>query len=512
MADGRVMNRWLVVVGAILIQLCLGAIYAWSVFTPALTAETPADVAAIYSATAIGLGPAQLDDLRTDLAVLEEQIKVAATKLDEGRADESDPAAIKKVEAEFQRQKAELVVQMEEAAEKYGVNERIGSLRYRLTKTQTQAIFSAGLALFAIVMVLAGRMMPTVGPQKLAMAGGAVLGAGYVLAGLISPGSFWSTFLFVGIVGGSGIGLGYVVPIAVGMKWFPDKKGLITGLAVAGFGFGALLWVKLAGAWGHLIAQFGLGTTFVVYGFVFFLMCFVGALWMKNPPEDWKPKGWQPPQAGSAGKPAAGTVQFTSGQMLATPQFYMIFLCFVFGAGAGLMSIGLMKLFPKQALEAAGLTPIEASAIAGTAMAVFFSLANGIGRIVWGTLSDVLGRKLSIFLMLATQGVLVICFQWMAGTPSLLYLGSALIGFNFGGNFALFPTITADTFGTKYVGQNYGWVFLSYGIGGIFGPLLGGALGDLGNFPLAFTICGVFVLAAAVLVAFVHPPKAHAAA
>ncbi len=95
----------------------------------------------------------------------------------------------------------------------------------------------------------------------------------------------------------------------------------------------------------------------------------------------------------------------------------------------------------------------------------------------------------------------------MAGNQYLLYLGAALIGFNFGGNFALFPTITADTFGTKYIGQNYGWVFLSYGIGGIFGPMLGGTLGDWGNFPLAFTICGVLVLVAAGIIAMVKPPQ-----
>jgi OFA family oxalate/formate antiporter-like MFS transporter len=361
-------------------------------------------------------------------------------------------------------------------------------------------------------MVLAGRMMPKVGPQKLAFAGGLVLGAGYLLAGLITPGSFTTTFVFVGLVGGAGIGLAYVVPIAVGMKWFPDKKGMITGLAVAGFGFGALLWVKLGGRIGSmtmLIGQLGLGTTFVIYGIAFFALCVIGGLWMKNPPEGWTPAGWEAPQAAAAGgKPVAGTIDYTSGQMLATPQFYMIFFCFMVGAGAGLMSIGLMKLFPGQALEAAGHSAAEASAIAGTAMAVFFSLANGIGRIAWGTMSDKLGRKLSIFVMLATQGVFVILFQWMAGTPGLLYLFAALIGFNFGGNFALFPTITADTFGTKYIGQNYGWVFLSYGVGGIFGPMLGGALGDLGNFPLAFSICGVLVLVAAVVIALVKHPKA----
>jgi len=115
--------------------------------------------------------------------------------------------------------------------------------------------------------------------------------------------------------------------------------------------------------------------------------------------------------------------------------------------------------------------------------------------------------------MMATQGLFVITFQWMAGQTATLYLWAVLIGFNFGGNFALFPAITADTFGTKYVGQNYGWVFLAYGIGGIFGPILGGRLGDLGNFPLAFTICGGLCLVAAGIIAMVrHPSKPAQAA
>jgi len=414
MGNEKVMNRWLVVVGAILIQLALGAIYAWSVFTPSL--------------------------------------KTAGW-----------------------------------------------------TAAQTQAVFSAGLALFAIVMVLAGRMMPKLGPQKLAIAGGVVLGVGYLLAGLLGGTNFWMIFLFVGIIGGSGIGLAYVVPIAVGMRWFPDKKGLITGLAVAGFGFGATLWVKLAGAWGHLIENQGLSTTFTIYGIIFLGMVVIGGIFMKFPPEGWTPEGWEPPAAAPGATPAAGTVDFTSGEMLKTPQYFMILLTFAFGASAGLMSIGLMKLFPMQALTAGGMDAAAASAVAGTAMAVFFSLANGIGRIAWGAMSDKLGRKTSIVIMMASQGLIVIAFQWMAGSEYLLYLAATIIGFNFGGNFSLFPTITADTFGTKYVGQNYGWVFLAYGIGGIFGPMMGGKLGDMGNFPMAFTICGVLCLVAAGIIAMVKP-------
>jgi len=409
-------NRWFVVLGAILIQLALGAIYAWSVFTK------------------------ELKDLGWD-------------------------------------------------------------------KVDTQIVFSVGLAFFAIVMVLAGKKLTSWGPRKLAFTSAIVLGLGYALAGLFGGTNFWALTILIGVIGGAGIGIGYVVPIAVGMRWFPDKKGMITGLAVAGFGFGAMFWVKIAGAWGHLIENVGLSTTFTVYGVAFFALVAIGSIWMVFPPEGWKPEGWDPSANDAAGAPAAGTVDFNSTEMLGTPQFWMIFLTFVFGAGAGLMSIGLMRLYPMEALQAAGISEASAAAIAGTAMAVFFSLANGLGRIIWGLLSDKLGRKLSIILMTGSQGIFVIAFTFMAGTPWLLFLGATLIGFNFGGNFALFPSITADTFGTKNVGSNYPFVFLAYGGGGIAGPILGGRMGDMGNFPLAFTILGIACLVGAVLTAMVKPPR-----
>jgi OFA family oxalate/formate antiporter-like MFS transporter len=416
MENKKVMNRWLVVVGAILIQLALGAIYAWSVFTPDLT--------------------------------------------DAG-----------------------------------------------WSKMETQVVFSVGLAAFALFMVFAGKRLTKWGPRNLAFLGGIILGLGYALAGLIGGTNFWALVILIGLIGGAGIGFAYVVPIAVGMRWFPDKKGMITGLAVAGFGFGAMGWVKLAGSWGHLIQNLGLSTTFTIYGIAFAAMVIIGGLWMVFPPDGWKPKGYEPPEANATGPAAKGTVNFTSSQMLRTPQFYMIFLTFVFSAGAGLMSIGLMKLYPIEALQQAGMDEVSASAVAGTAMAVFFSLANGLGRILWGMLSDKLGRKTSIIIMTATQGIIVILFTFMAGNEILLYLGATLIGFNFGGNFALFPTITADTFGTKNVGQNYPFIFLSYGVGGILGPMLGGRLGDLGNFGLAFTITGVAVLIGTLLTIMLKPPK-----
>jgi OFA family oxalate/formate antiporter-like MFS transporter len=417
MAETKLVDRRLVVLGAVLVQLSLGAIYAWSVFTPPLKAA----------------GWSKLD---------------------------------------------------------------------------TQLVFSIGLATFAVVMVWAGRRIAVWGPRKLALRGGLILGLGYILAGLAGGTNFWALAIGVGVIGGAGIGLAYVVPIAVGMRWFPDKKGMITGIAVAGFGFGAMGWVKMADNWGHLIQSAGLANTFIIYGLAFALMVSIGSIWMVFPPGGWLPPGYTPP---AQSQQASATRDFTPAEMLKTPQFYLIFLTFAFCAASGLMAIGLMKLYPMEVLQAKGMKAAEASAIAGTAMAVFFSLANGVGRIVWGSLSDKLGRKRSILIMAASQGAMFLAFTQMAGNEALLYLGATLIGFNFGGNFALFPTMTADTFGANSVGQNYPYIFLSYGVGGIAGPILGGMLGDFGNFPLAFTICGASCVVGAILTALVTPPPRPAA-
>jgi MFS family permease len=203
--------------------------------------------------------------------------------------------------------------------------------------------------------------------------------------------------------------------------------------------------------------------------------------------------------------------------MLKTPQFYMLWMMFIFGALAGLMVIGVIKLFGIDALKAGGMDPVEASKTAGTAMALFYALANGLGRIIWGTMSDKLGRKLSLFLMMAIQGVVMLLFFNMGGQPATLYLGAALIGFNFGGNFALFPAATADFFGNKNVGKNYGWVFTAYGVGGIAGPITAGIFKDMGAdkgvdawYP-AFIIAGIACLIAAALALMLKAPQAETA-
>jgi OFA family oxalate/formate antiporter-like MFS transporter len=420
----KVTSRSLVVVAAILIQLCLGALYAWSVFTPQLTL----------------------------------------------------PIA--------------------------------NGGQFGFSKTQTQVIFSVCVAVFAVAMVLAGRWQAKSGPRIVAFTGGIVFGAGYILASIFGK-SFMGQIIFIGIIGGAGIGLTYVCPVAVGMKWFPDRKGLITGLAVAGFGFGAVIWVKLAGSWGGLLESIGVLKVFLLYGVIFTAVVIFGSIWMVNPPEGWKPAGWKPEAEKKKGA-AKSSRNLLPKEMLSHSQFYGLWIMFIFSSMAGLMVIGNIKLFGIEQLKTGGMAAVQASAVAGTAMAVFYSIANGLGRIIWGTISDKTGRKMALALMCSFQGIMMLIFYWMGGNQYLIYLAAAIIGFNFGGNFSLFPTMTADLFGTKNVGRNYGWVFTAYGVGGIIGPIMAGIMRDrLQNWLAAFVISGIACLVAAVVGLTLRAPKHH---
>jgi len=419
------LNRWIVVLGGILIQLCLGAIYAWSAFTQKLT-EVP----------------------------------------------------------------------------------------FGFTKLQTQLVFCLGLASFAVVMALvAGKWQSKAGPRTVAMTGGIILGAGYLIAGFAGT-SFMGILVGIGLLGGAGIGLAYVCPIAALVKWFPDKKGMITGLAVAGFGFGALIWIKLTSGfsfgpidltpgWKGLYgAGWSLSAVFKLYGVLFAALVGLGSLITINPPAGWQPAGWSPPTKNAA---SSGGVNLTVREMVATSQYWILFTTFTVGALSGLMVIGIIKLFGIDKLTESGIDPSKANIITGTAMGLFYALLNGLGRIIWGIASEKTGRKNALILMSTIQGIMMILFYSIGGSEMGLYIGAAVIGFNFGGNFALFPAATADYFGNKNVGTNYPWVFLAYGVGGIAGPFLGGAMGDAHAWMWAFVPAGIACILVAILATRLKP-------
>ena len=418
------MRRTLVLVGALLIQVCLGAVYAWSAFTETL-------------AVAVSQGG-----------------------------------------------------------------------EFGFSATQTQLIFSACLVTFAAVMVPAGRLQADLGPRRVAALGGLLLGGGYLGASLLGQ-TFLGQLVWIGIVAGAGVGLAYGCPIAVGIRTFPERKGLITGVSVAGFGFGALLWVKLAGAWGGLVERLGVLGTFRVFGLVLLVAVVVGAACLVDPPAG---EGRRSEATGA--DPVASMPPHVA---LRTPQFRVLWAAFVVSSGAGLMVIGTIKLFGIDALTAGGMDAARASAAAGTAMGVYYAGANGLGRIVWGAVSEPLGRARALALLCGLQSVAFLAFFRLGAAESSFYLGAALIGFNFGGNFALFPALTADWFGSATVGRNYGLLFTAYGVGGVLGPLLGGVCRDLGAgrgaeaWLPAFIGAGVALLVVAAVVLRLTPPVAGVA-
>lgn len=409
MVNGKIFNRWMVVVGAIFMQLALGVIYAWSVFTPSLKA-TP----------------------------------------------------------------------------------------YNFTAAQTQAIFSAGLFSFAFVLIFAGIWMKKTGPRFLSILCAFVLGGGYILAAFLGS-NFMMLFLTIGIIGGAGTGLGYVVPIAVGMKWFPDKKGLVSGLAVAGFGFGATIWVKVAGSWFGLIEKYGIQNVFLFYGITLLVLVLIGSRWMVNPPQGYVPEGYSQEGTASTGDQKASSLDISWQKMIIRAQFWILWLIYCFGAIAGLMVIGNIVLFGRDSLQNAGLTPESAVAAAGTAMA-WYAIFNGLGRIIWGKISDSIGPKLAIFLNTLVQGGLLLTLYAMGNSPLILAIYASAIGFNYGGYFALMPTGCATLFGAKNIGSNYPFLFTAYGVAGIAGPLLGGFVRDVtGSFLWAFLPAGIACLIGAAL-------------
>ena len=361
---------------------------------------------------------------------------------------------------------------------------------YGFTTTETQIIFSLGLASFAATMIFAGRWQDKKGPRIVATLGGVVLGIGYIMGGM-SGGSFMIIALGVGIIGGAGIGLGYVCPIAACVKWFPDKRGLVTGLAVAGFGAGAWIFSALSDMF---IKSSGVLSAFIYLGIIFAAFVVIGAQLLRNPPPGWSPKGWK-----AAAKKVSKKTDFSGKEMLRTRQFWMLWVMFVCGALAGLMVIGILKPF--------GVTAGLSAAVAGSAVGVL-ALFNGAGRITWGVLSDKIGRNRAMSMMFVLQGVMMLFLMQMGGSELTLAAAAAWVGFNFGGNFALFPSATADYFGTKNLGMNYGLVFTSYGVAGIVGPLLGGMVFDMtGSYLWAFMPAGVLCLFAACLAFLLRPPK-----
>jgi OFA family oxalate/formate antiporter-like MFS transporter len=364
---------------------------------------------------------------------------------------------------------------------------------YGWTIKEATVPFTLSVVFFAVGMVFAGRWQDKAGPRIVAITGGILLGAGFLLASQIGS-TLGGLYIAYGVLAGLGVGFAYVTPIAVCVKWFPDMRGFITGLAVLGFGAGSMIGAPVGT---RLIAQMGVLNTFALFGVVFGVLTALAGAMLRNPPAGYKPAGWSPPA------PAAGVKakkdDYAPSEMAGTIQFYLLWFIYLFGAGVGLMAIS--QAVP-MGVELAKLTPGVAAGALGI-MAIF----NGLGRPAFGAISDKIGRSNATMLAFAVYIVALLGVLRGADTFGMYTTGISMVGFAYGGYLALMPSYTADYFGTKNLGLNYGLVFSAWGAAGVLGPIIGAQVRQqTGSFVGAFWILSALCVAGILLALITKAP------
>src|SRR5947207_2303017 len=296
----------------------------------------------------------------------------------------------------------------------------------QVTLTFTIAIFVLGFAAFA-----GGLWMRRAGPRTVALAAGAFYGAGVFLASL-SANRLWWLYFSYGFMGGIGLGLGYIVPVATLVKWFPDKRGMITGIAVAGFGAGALITAPIANS---LIKNIGVLKTFAVLGIAYFIAVTLAALFIKDPPQGFKPAGWVPSAAQTRQRAAR---DLSLNEALTKWQWYALWAMLFLNTSAGI------SIISQAAPMAEEITHVTAAVAAG--MVGIISIANGTGRFLWAWLSDAVGRRGVFLAMFLLQAVLFWLLPHVTGFGPFTTV-AFLILLCYGGGFGTMPAFAADYFG-----------------------------------------------------------------
>ena len=347
-------------------------------------------------------------------------------------------------------------------------------------RADTSLIFTIAVFVFGLAFILAGRLQDKKGPFWISVTGGVLVSVGFFL-------SSWTTtlgwvFFWFGAIGGIGNGFGYATPIPVMAKWFPDRRGLAVGLAVAGYGGGSAIFGPMAGNW--LIPTYGWRATFQILGVIFLIMTLVGAFLLKNPPVGYRPAGWTPAPAAKA---AATAYDFSPSEALRTPAMYLMWIAYALGTSAGLMVISQLVPFARSVgLAALGTTAIFVGA-----------LGNASGRIFSGWMSDTLGRLNVLRLMIAISAVAMPILYQVGGHGLLFLVMVYVVYYCYGTQLSVNASTTSDFWGTKNAGINYGILFTAWGVAGIIGPRIGGVLFDkYQNYQAAFYTAAVLAVVA----------------
>jgi OFA family oxalate/formate antiporter-like MFS transporter len=320
-----------------------------------------------------------------------------------------------------------------------------------VTLTFTISIFVLGIAAF-----LGGLWLNRRGPRVVAITGGILYGLGVFLASF-SANKLWWLYLSYGLIGGIGLGLSYIVPVAVLVKWFPDRRGLITGIAVGGFGAGALITAPVATS---LIQSVGVLNTFAYLGIAYLIVTVVASLFMQNPPEGWRPDGWTPSASQTSQRARR---DYTLGEALKTWQWYALWLLLFLNTFAGISIISQEAPIFQEL--------VGASAVVAASMVGIASIGNAFGRVFWAWVSDLITRRATFFVMFAAQ-VLLFWFLPSVATVTVMTIITFIVLMCYGGGFGTMPAFAADYFGSKNVGPIYGLMLTAWGCASAVGPLL----------------------------------------
>jgi MFS transporter, OFA family, oxalate/formate antiporter len=361
-------------------------------------------------------------------------------------------------------------------------------------RAQTSNVFTIAVVVFALTFIVAGRLQDKFGPFWVSITGAVLVSLGFFLCAFTH--SLMYLYICFGVIGGLGNGFGYSTPIPVMAKWFPDKRGLAVGLAVGGYGAGSALFGPLANL--KLIPAYGVHTTFMILGGIFLVMTVIGAFLLKNPPPGYKPAGWTP--APATAKASATTQEFTPSEVLRTPAFYFMWIAYALGTSAGLMVISQLVPFAKS-------VKIPSAALL-TLTLVVGAAGNAGGRILSGWMSDALGRLNVLRLMIAISAISMPLLYMAGSNVTFLYVMVFIVYWCYGTQLSVNGSATADFWGTKNAGMNYGMLFTAWGVAGIIGPRIGGVLFDkYHNYQMAFYTAAVLAAVALLAEFMARRPK-----
>ena len=361
--------------------------------------------------------------------------------------------------------------------------EPLGADGWGWTSAQAGRPFTFAVVFFALGLLVGGRIQDKIGPRWVVTFGGFLTGLGMIVSGLAGNSPIGVTIGF-GIMTGVGIGFGYGCVTPPALKWFhPSKKGMVSGLIVGGFGFGAVYFGPLAST---LLSNFGIENAFIIMGVGVITLTVPIAQFVRNPPQGYVPE--EPQKIKSATTQSIKSVDYFWREMIKTPRFYMMFIMFLIISSVGLMVIGSVT---RIATIQMGITDSAVLAF----LVSFMAITNMAGRIIGGFISDKIGRTNTLFLIIILQIINMFGFMFYATLPTLI-IGIIGIGFCFGALLSVFPALTAEQFGLKNYGANYGIVYLAWGLSGVVAPVIADNIYDAtGSFFMAYLICAIMMIA-----------------